>query len=207
MNFDFQQLKKLNQLDFDQVHRWPREIRVVVAIIVALFVIILGNYLLIAPKLPQLEQSQQAEEKLRSQFLAKQRIASNLSMYQTQFAELEKDFSQMLKALPTSNETPGLLDDITYVGTTSGLRFQLLQWQPEQRKSFYTELPIQLEVTGQYHAFGQFVAKIANLPRIVTLHDFTVHFSDDNLQLQMQAQTYRTNDRDDTSSALAGASQ
>ena len=105
MNFDFQQLKKLNQLDFDQVHRWPREIRIVVAIIVALFVIILGNYLLIAPKLPQLEQSQQAEEKLRSQFLAKQRIASNLSMYQTQFAELEKDFSQMLKALPTSNET------------------------------------------------------------------------------------------------------
>ncbi len=207
MNFDFQQLKKLNQLDFDQVHRWPREIRIVVAIIVALFVIILGNYLLIAPKLPQLEQSQQAEEKLRSQFLAKQRIASNLSMYQTQFAELEKDFSQMLKALPTSNETPGLLDDITYVGTTSGLRFQLLQWQPEQRKSFYTELPIQLEVTGQYHAFGQFVAKIANLPRIVTLHDFTVHFSDDNLQLQMQAQTYRTNDRDDISSALAGASQ
>jgi type IV pilus assembly protein PilO len=161
----------------------------------------------VAPKLPLLEQSQLTETELRSQFLAKQRIASNLPAYQTQFAKLEQDFSQMLKALPTNNETPGLLDDITYVGTTSGLRFQLLQWQPEQRESFYTELPIQLEVTGQYHAFGQFVANIANLPRIVTLHDFTVNFSNNSLKLQMQAQTYRTNDPDETNLAHAGESQ
>ena len=207
MNFDFQQLKKLNQLDFDQAHRWPKEMRIVVALSVVVFVTILASYLLVSPKLPLLEQSQLTETELRLQLLAKQRIASNLPAYQTQFAKLEQDFSQMLKALPTSNETPGLLDDITYVGTTSGLRFQLLQWQPEQRERFYTELPIQLEVTGQYHAFGQFVANIANLPRIVTLHDFTVNFSNNSLKLQMQAQTYRTNDRDATKIAHAGESQ
>ncbi|UTP72941.1 type 4a pilus biogenesis protein PilO [Alteromonas sp. LMIT006] len=207
MNFDFQQLKKLNQLDFDQAHRWSKEMRIVVAFSIAVFVSILASYLLVAPKLPLLEQSQLTETELRTQFLAKQRIASNLPAYQTQFAKLEEDFSQMLKALPTNNETPGLLDDITYVGTTSGLRFQLLQWQPEQRESFYTELPIQLEVTGQYHAFGQFVANIANLPRIVTLHDFTVNFSNNSLKLQMQAQTYRTNDPDETNLDHAGESQ
>ena len=207
MNFDFQQLKKLNQLDFDEAHRWPKEMRIAVAFSIAVFVSILASYLLVAPKLPLLEQSQLTETELRSQFLAKQRIASNLPAYQTQFAKLEQDFSQMLKALPTNNETPGLLDDITYVGTTSGLRFQLLQWQPEQRESFYTELPIQLEVTGQYHAFGQFVANIANLPRIVTLHDFTVNFSNNSLKLQMQAQTYRTNDPDETNLDHAGESQ
>lgn len=207
MNFDFQQLKKFNQLDVNQAHRWPKEIRIVVAFSVAVLVTILASYLLVSPKLPLLEQSQLTETELRLQLLAKQRIASNLPAYQTQFTKLEQDFSQMLKALPTSNETPGLLDDITYVGTTSGLRFQLLQWQPEQRESYYTELPIQLEVTGQYHAFGQFVANIANLPRIVTLHDFTVNFSNNSLKLQMQAQTYRTNDRDETNLAHAGESQ
>ena len=80
----------------------------------------------------------------------------------------------MLKSLPTSNETPGLLDDITYVGTSAGLTFKLLNWQPEIPKEFYTELPIQIEVTGSYHEFGDFVSNIANLPRIVTLHDFEV---------------------------------
>ena len=98
----------------------------------------------------------------------------------------------MLKSLPTSNETPGLLDDISYVGTTSGLTFRLLQWQPEIEKEFYTELPIQFEVTSQYHDFGQFVTKIATLPRIVTLHDFALTNETEGLRLQMQARTYRT---------------
>ena len=59
-------------------------------------------------------------------------------------------------------------------------------------KEFYTELPIELEVKGDYHEFGNFVSSIAGLPRIVTLHDFEIHSETDGLKLQMQAKTYRT---------------
>ena len=97
----------------------------------------------------------------------------------------------MLKSLPTSNETPGLLDDITFVGTSAGLTFKLLNWQKEVPKEFYTELPIQIEVTGNYHAFGKFVSDIAALPRIVTVHDFEVSQELSNLKLKLAAKTYR----------------
>ena len=98
----------------------------------------------------------------------------------------------MLKSLPTSNETPGLLDDITFVGTSAGLTFRLLNWQKEVPKEFYTELPIQIEVTGSYHDFGQFVSDIAALPRIVTVHDFAVSQELSTLKLTLGAKTYRT---------------
>ena len=98
----------------------------------------------------------------------------------------------MLKSLPTSNETPGLLDDITYVGTASGLTFELLNWQQEVPKEFYTELPIEMEVSGGYHNFGEFVAKVADLPRIVTLHDFEIKRQPNGLSLKLQAKTYRS---------------
>ena len=142
MKFDVEKLKELNELDFEQIAIWPNEVRIVVAAFVAILIGALSYYLLISPKLPILEAAELKEQELKLQYEAKYRIAVNKEAYREQLAQLEDDFSSMLKSLPTSNETPGLLDDITYVGTSSGLTFKLLNWQQEVPKEFYTELPI-----------------------------------------------------------------
>ena len=119
-------------------------------------------------------------------------LASNLEIYRQQMVEMEEKFSLLLKRLPTSNETPGLLDDLSYVGTTSGLTFLKIGWLPEVEKEFYTELPIKIEVIGSYHEFGDFVGKVAQLPRIVSLHDFSITSSDSGkLTFSVVAKTYR----------------
>lgn len=192
MKFDVAKLKELNELDFEQIAIWPHEVKIVVAAFVAIVIGALSYYTLVSPKLPILDSAEIKEQELKLQFEAKYRIAVNLQAYKDQLARIEKDFSSMLKSLPTSNETPGLLDDITYVGTTSGLNFKLLNWQNEIPKEFYTELPIEMEVTGGYHNFGEFVSKVADLPRIVTLHDFNIVSEQGRLRLQLQAKTYRT---------------
>ncbi|BFT28937.1 type 4a pilus biogenesis protein PilO [Alteromonas sp. D210916BOD_24] len=192
MKFDVAKLKELNELDFEQMAIWPNEVRIVVAAFVAILVGAISYYLLVNPKLPVMDAAQLKEQELKLQFEAKYRIAANLEAYQEQLAQIKKDFSSMLKSLPTSNETPGLLDDITYVGTSSGLTFKILNWQQEVPKEFYTELPIEMEVSGGYHNFGAFVSEIADLPRIVTLHDFDISRQDGELALRLQAKTYRS---------------
>ncbi len=192
MSFDIAQLKKINQLDFEQIASWPFEVKIVMAMVLTTLSLGLGWSTFISPKLPILSQTKQAEITLKREFSAKYRITVNLPRHKIQLEQLERDFTFMLKSLPTSNETPGLLNDITYLGTTSGLSFKLLQWLPEIEKEFYAELPIKLDVTGHYHDFGEFVTKIATLPRIVTLHDFTITHDTGGLRLQMQAKTYRT---------------
>ncbi|MCW8109739.1 type 4a pilus biogenesis protein PilO [Alteromonas ponticola] len=192
MKFDFAQLKTLNELDFEQIAIWPKEVKIVVSVFVGIIVAALSYYFLIAPKLPVLDSVQAKEQELKLQFEAKYRIAVNLDAYKEQLTRIEEDFSSMLRSLPTSNETPGLLDDITFAGTTSGLNFRILNWQQEVPKEFYTELPIEMEVMGGYHNFGEFVAKVADLPRIVTIHDFTLSQEQSGLRLQLQAKTYRT---------------
>jgi type IV pilus assembly protein PilO len=192
MKFDVSKLKELNELDFEQIAIWPNEIRIVVAAFVAIAIGALSYYLLINPKLPILDTAKLKEDELKLQFEAKYRIAANLDAYQAQLEQIKKDFSSMLKSLPTSNETPGLLDDITYVGTSAGLTFKLLNWQQEIPKEFYTELPIEMEVSGGYHNFGEFVSNVADLPRIVTLHDFDIARGEGGLTLRLQARTYRS---------------
>ncbi|MBU3020803.1 type 4a pilus biogenesis protein PilO [Aestuariibacter sp. A3R04] len=192
MSFDVHKLKELNELDFDQVAIWSKEVKIVVALFVMIVVGALGYWFIVKPKLPILDQVEIEEQELKLQFQAKYRIAVNLNAYKEQLKQIEADFSTMLRSLPTNNETPGLLDDITYVGTTSGLTFKLLNWQQEIPKEFYTELPIEIEVSGGYHNFGAFVSEVADLPRIVTLHDFEIIHEGNRLNLQMQAKTYRT---------------
>lgn len=192
MKFDFNKLKEINDLDPEQIAIWPFEVKTVVAIFVAVVSLVGGYYVLVKSKLPLLEAAQNKEIELKKNYEAKYRIAVNLAAYEEQLARLQKDFSSMLKSLPTSNETPGLLDDITLVGTSAGLTFKLLNWQREIPKEFYAELPIEMEVTGGYHNFGQFASGIAGLPRIVTVHDFEVTQEANTLKLKVQAKTYRT---------------
>ena len=118
MQFDFNKLKELNELDFDQIAIWPFEVKTVVALFVAIIALIGGYYTLVKDKLPMLEKAQLQEVDLKQSYQGKYNIAVNLPAYQDQLERLENDFSSMLKSLPTSNETPGLLDDITFVGTS-----------------------------------------------------------------------------------------
>ena len=89
----------------------------------------------------------------------------------------------------------GLLDDISYIATNNGLKLLRINWEPEIKKEFYTELPMRIDLSGQYNQLGQFSADIAALPRIVLLGSFTVNKEakdgSNNILMSVQAKTYR----------------
>lgn len=190
-------LSQFNDLELDTIGEWPILPKIVLTIFLSIVVLGLGYVGLISDKMDLLKKVQAEELTLREQYRAKYHIAANLELFQEQMKEAETLFANQLKSLPESHETPGLLDDITFVGTTSGLDFSKLNWQPEITKEIYIELPIDIEVQGYYHEFGSFVSKIAGLPRIVTVHDFDITFppkpfaEKDFLILTLQAKTYR----------------
>ena len=182
----------INDLDLENMGSWPVTVKVIFAIIVAALVSVLSYYLLIDSKIDQLRADKQKETELRQLYQSRYAAAVNLEAYREQMKEMEQTFSFLLKQLPTTHETPGLLDDITYVGTTSGLNFLKINWEPEVEKEFYTELPIRIDVVGDYHQFGNFVSEVAKLPRIVSLHDFSVSTDkEERLVFNVVAKTYR----------------
>ena len=95
-------------------------------------------------------------------------------------------------------EVPGLLEDITNKGVGNGLEFSSIDLQPERKTEVYVELPINITVQGTFHDLGAFVSGIAGLPRIVTLHDFTIVPLTDSSELEMNivAKTYRYSEAD-----------
>jgi type IV pilus assembly protein PilO len=86
-----------------------------------------------------------------------------------------------------------LLVDINQAGLSRGLQFELFRPAPsETAREFYSELPITLKVTGNYHDMGGFVEDVAKLPRIVTLNDVGLGADKDgNLTMDVTARTFR----------------
>ncbi len=191
MNIDFSQFENL---ELDNLAQWPPLAKGVFSLFIVIVVLGLGYVGLISDKLTELDRVVSEEVTLKQQYQSKFHVAANLELFEQQMIEAEELFATQLKSLPESHETPGLLDDITFVGTTSGLDFVKLNWQPEVTQEIYIELPIDIEVIGTYHEFGSFVSKVAGLPRIVTLHDFDIGLkqeADGQLNLKLQAKTYR----------------
>lgn len=196
MKFDRSQFENL---ELENIAQWPPAAKLVASIFLAVVVIALGYWFLVNDKIKQLDAAIAEEATLRSQYQSKYHVAANLEAFRQQMIEAEELFAQQLKSLPESHETPGLLDDITFVGTTSGLNFSKLEWQPEVVQNTYIELPIDIVVVGEYHEFGHFVSKIAGLPRIVTLHDFKINkATSGDLELELQAKTYRYKEQSST---------
>jgi len=189
MNFN---LEELNNLDMADMGSWPVAGKMIVVAVLSILIATLTFFLFVDDKITQLELSEAKEQELRQVYRVKYASAVNLELYKKQMIEMEQTFSYLLKQLPATHETPGLLDDITYAGTSTGLTFVKINWLPEIEKDFYTELPIKIDVVGDYHQFGNFVSEVAKLPRIVSLHDFSVTTDkDERLVFNVVAKTYR----------------
>jgi len=168
-------LSQFQNLDTSNIGGWPPLVKGVVIALICVVVIAGGYWFDTQDQLSDLHTAQQKEQKLKKEFETKQAKAANLNAYKRQMKEMKDTFGTLLRQLPNRNEVADLLVDITQAGLSNGLEFNLFKPQKEQRKEFYAELPISLQVVGGYHQFGAFVSAVAALPRIVTMANVHIH--------------------------------
>lgn len=188
----------LNDLDFENIGSWPIAAKAIAWLIVFVLVLAGGYFLVVKDEVLSLEREQQRELELKKKYTVKAEEAANLEEYRNQMKEIEKNFGVLLGQLPEDTEVPGLIDDISNAAVSNGLTLDVVSLQSERQKEFYIELPISISATGEYHDFGSFVSGVAALPRIVTLHDFSVsrerrgkNDEAGKLKLSILAKTYR----------------
>lgn len=187
----------VNDIDWNNIGSWPVIGKIVFALVVFVSVLA-GTYFLDVQGL--LEDNQRVidkEQVLKQEFERQAFRVANLSAYKKQLEEIEESFGSLLRQLPRETEVAGLLEDITSAALGASLEIISIKLDEEAETEFYTELPINIDVLGEYHDFGAFVSAVAGLGRIVTLHDFEVtsaKVEDENkLNLKIVAKTYRYN--------------
>ena len=191
--------QQFNTLDMNNYGSWPLSVKITCWIFIFLAVLALGYFVVIRSQLEAIANAQAKEQSLLNEFKEKDSKLRNLQQYQTQLQEMEANFNQQLEQLPKETEIPSLVEDINLTGVNSGLKFKNIRLENEVKQELFIEQPISIEATGDYHAFGAFTTGIAALPRIVTLHDFTVEAKQDTekksdipvINYTVKAKTYR----------------
>jgi len=165
------------------------------------FVVLVGVGILLDTKAlkEDLERTQAIEPSLKQEVEKKQRQAANLEALQQQLVEIEARFGELLRQLPNRREAENLIVDVAQTSLANGLANRQIQPGNEVRHEFYAEMPYTLRLEGSYHALAKFISDVAQLPRIVTIHNPTIRLGQgdsaleraDHLEMTIITKTYR----------------
>ena len=204
-------VSQFRSLNPNQPGQWPLLPKLAVWSLVAVVVVVLGWFTLLQTAHEELDAERAKEPALKQDYRAKLAQAVNLAELRKQKLQVEGYVTQLEKQLPGKAEMDALLSDINQAGLGRGLQFELFRPGQVIVKDYYAELPISIRVSGRYHDIGAFAADIANLSRIVTLHNMNIinapGTASGALAMEATARTYRYLDQAELDATKAAAAK
>ena len=195
MNLSEIKLDELDINDLKKIGSAPLPVKIGLIVILCVALALAGYFLDTTKQQQALKKIAEEEQSLRAIFTEKQSKAANLDAYKQQLDEMRTSFGTLLRQLPNETEIETLLTDISQTGISSGLEIDFFKPEGLRPKEFYSEYPIKLKVTGNYHEFAEFISGVAALPRIVTVQDIEITPADPNagikLTMKLTAITYQ----------------
>ena len=181
----------VQDINLDSLLRAPDWVKAVILLVI---VALIGGafwWFIYAPHQERVAQMEQEVSSLKAQYAKKKRMVGILPALKEQYQKLEARMEKALRQLPDRTEVAALLVEVTRAGRSEGLTFELFRPQEEKPQDFYAELPVEVEVVGEYNAIGRFLAATASLPRIVNISDISLSGKDGALTMKCQAKTFR----------------
>jgi len=199
-------LEELRHVNPNEPGSWPNVVKGSALLLLLGAIILVGYFLDWEEQWEALERARLEEAPLKDTYLIKKASAVNLDALRLQLAEIQKSLGTLLKQLPDKSELDALLVDINRAGLGRGLQFELFKPAANETiREFYAELPVSVRVTGSYHDIGAFASDVAQLPRIVTLHDIEIiPGKERQLMLNAVAKTFRYLDDEEIASQSGG---
>ncbi len=185
---------------------WPLLPRSLCALAVLAAVLLAGWRLLWLSQWDDLAAASAQEQQLRDEFARNAGRARDLERLRRHREQVQAEVDMLQRWLPGRAEMDALLSEINQAGIARGLQFELFKPGKEQVFDYYAELPIDIKLSGGFHALAGFASDVANLSRIVKLDRIALTQSRDGpLAFEGVARAFRYLDSDELA-ARAGQS-
>ncbi|ELI5732945.1 type 4a pilus biogenesis protein PilO [Vibrio fluvialis] len=187
-------MANLQELELDEIAEWPLLPQLAVLLLLVLALQGAGYWLYMLPKQDALEGLKQQEQTLKSTIRIKASKVATLPKLKTQLDELAERYDFLLRQLPVQKELASMLASVNELGLENTLTFTRIDWGEKQNQEFLYRLPLNIELTGNYHSIGDFSEAIARLPRIINFDDVDwqrVSQESSTLHFRVRAYTYQ----------------
>lgn len=165
---------ELDSLEIDNIGSWPLWVRQACIVFFCIGILGLAYYYDMNTQWEQYVSMKENRSMQQDIFVEKQAQVKHLDIYKQQMRTIRETFEILKHQLPQSKEEAGFLEAISQHASAAGLIFLSIKPSPEEHKEFYMEYPLEIKLCGSYHGIGSFMSQIASMPRMVTLHDFSI---------------------------------
>ena len=169
----------------EKIEKWSKLQRLIIYATTLILLFALAGWFLIKPKFDKIDGLEKQLAQVQAQLDKAKKNARELNDWRNKMKKKEAEYATVMRALPEKEEIPSLLAGISQAGNDAGLEFLLFQPKPESTRDFYSEIPVDINVSGSYHQVAMFFDKVASLPRIVNVR---------NIKMAPQSQSKGSND-------------
>ncbi|MDR5858986.1 type 4a pilus biogenesis protein PilO [Halomonas eurihalina] len=178
------------ELDVRDADRWPLGLKWLCCALLAV-VVCVGSYVVLAlPTVKTLDEAKREEAMLLEAYRRDAARAAHLSGLREQVAALEQRLAELQTAFPEKADMASLIDDVGALALDRQLTIEAVRLGNAAETGLVVVHPVSIQVTGSFNRLGDFVADVANLPRLVTLHDVRLAVEEGRLHLSVQARAY-----------------
>lgn len=153
-----------------------RDQSMVLVVIVALALVGLYWMYVFSPKTTELTELEVRVDTLESRNVAAKRelAKGNLDNLKLEAEQHQRDLDVMRQLVPTSNEVPALLEQVSTAARRVGLDIATVEPEPVIEGEQFDTHRYKLSVVGNYHALGEFLTNVGSLTRIVAPVNLTL---------------------------------
>ena len=164
--------------------------KIAIAVGVPLLVLLAYYFLIVSPRTMRTAQLSSHIEEMEQERDKKKFEAEQMPERQKEVDALDKQLKFALTRLPDEKEIPELLSSISNLGRDSGLEILVFRQMPEAYQEFYAEVPVDMQVRGNYHQVAQFLDRVGKLDRIVNVSNIALKAPknvDESVQLDVNS--------------------
>ncbi|ENM5761133.1 type 4a pilus biogenesis protein PilO [Vibrio mimicus] len=187
-------MASFQELELDEIAEWPLLPQLLVILLLMLLIQGAGYWFYLMPKQDEIVALKQEEETVKATLRIKSNKVAALPQIQAQLDELKERYDFLLRQLPVQKELASMLASVNQLGLDNSLTFTRIDWGERQTQEFLYRLPLNIELTGNYHDIGDFSEAIAKLPRIINFDDVDwqrVSQESSTLHFRVKAYTYQ----------------
>lgn len=146
----------------------------------------------------QLAQDESRVEQLEEANLkaAREFASGSIETLRTQAAENRSALTVMRRLVPTGNEVPALLEEVSTAARRAGLDVGGVMPEPVITGERFDTYRYTVTIIGGYHQVGEFLANVGSLPRIVAPVKFSIAVG------AQRASSLRTSQKDALASTI-----
>jgi len=186
-----------SKLDIKEITKYREEIIVLMAVLAVTFFFYNYIYLKNSAEVKrldvQIKETMAEINRISAETKATQEVAERLKEAMEKLKEMEEQYMITQSKLPSDKQLSSILKGLVGGDIRRDIKFASLKPMPLETKDEYFKLPFQMTMHSRFQSFGEYLEKIEDMQRIVTVENFRIDSKEDIkplLSIQLFMGTY-----------------